>query len=197
LQGLSGPDRLVVTATRSGDEQNFARFGGYLATALSDPQADLDHDGRISLLEAYLLGAARTEEFYAQEDRLLTEHALLDDNGDGKGTPSDFFRGTRVAAEAAEGAKADGRWAARLFMTELEPQPELSAAQLARVRELEEQLDALRRRKQELAADEYYRKLEPLLVELAEIERQPPGPAEPPADGAKEAAKTETTAVES
>ena len=37
LNRLSGPDRVVITATRSGSEQNFARFGEYLAEAIADP----------------------------------------------------------------------------------------------------------------------------------------------------------------
>ena len=37
LNRLSGEGRVVVTATRSGDEQNFARFGGYIAEAIADP----------------------------------------------------------------------------------------------------------------------------------------------------------------
>ena len=35
---LSAPNRVVVTATRSGDEQNFARFGQYFAESVADPR---------------------------------------------------------------------------------------------------------------------------------------------------------------
>ena len=54
LNRLSGNDRVVVTATKSGHETNFARFGQYLAEAIADPHADLDKDGQVSLLEAFL-----------------------------------------------------------------------------------------------------------------------------------------------
>ena len=54
INRLSGPNRVVVTATKSGFEMNFARFGQYLAEAIADPRADLDKDGQVSLLEAYL-----------------------------------------------------------------------------------------------------------------------------------------------
>ena len=54
LNRLSGPGRVIVTATRSGDELNFARFGQYLAETIADPKADLDKDGQVSLLEAFL-----------------------------------------------------------------------------------------------------------------------------------------------
>ncbi len=38
LSRLSAPNRVVVTATRSGDEQNFARFGQYFAESIADPR---------------------------------------------------------------------------------------------------------------------------------------------------------------
>ncbi len=45
--------------------------------------ADLDKDGQVSLLEAFLIASRRTLEFYKVEGRIATEHALIDDNGDG------------------------------------------------------------------------------------------------------------------
>ncbi len=53
LNRLSGENRVVVTATKSGNELNFTRFGQYLAEAITNPRADLDKDGQVSLLEAY------------------------------------------------------------------------------------------------------------------------------------------------
>ena len=105
---LSGEDRVVVTATRSGDEQNFARLGQYLAEAIADPAADLDKDGQVSLLEAFLTAGARTEEFYRTKARLATEHALIDDNGDRLGTPADWFRGIHATKRVKSGAAVDG-----------------------------------------------------------------------------------------
>ena len=92
INKLSGAGRVVITATRSGYEQNYARFGQYLAEAITDSQADLDKDGQTSLLEAFLIASRRATEFYDAEGRLATEHALLDDNGDGLGTQADWFR---------------------------------------------------------------------------------------------------------
>src|SRR5262249_60020204 len=50
----------------------------------------------------------RVAEFYEAEGRLATEHALLDDNGDGLGTPADWFRSVRAVKKVADGASADG-----------------------------------------------------------------------------------------
>ncbi|MCA1685416.1 MAG: hypothetical protein LC745_05420, partial [Planctomycetia bacterium] len=108
LNTLSGENRVVVTATRSGHEQNYARFGEYLAGAIGDPRADLDKDGQVSLLEAFLTAAGRVAEFYKTGSRLATEHALIDDNGDHLGTPADWFHGVRATRRAKDGAAADG-----------------------------------------------------------------------------------------
>ena len=72
-----------------------------LSEAIADPAADLDKDGQTSLLEAWLAAAQRTADFYKNEERLATEHSLLDDNGDGLGTPPDWFQGVRVVQESS------------------------------------------------------------------------------------------------
>src|SRR5260221_3434041 len=64
LKPLSAPDRVIVCATRSGSENNFARFGGYFSECIADPAADLDKDGETSVLEAWLAAARRTADFY-------------------------------------------------------------------------------------------------------------------------------------
>ena len=83
LKSLSRTNRAVITATRSGSELKFTRFGGHFAKALGNSESDLDKDGQVSLLEAFLMASRHTTEFYKIEGRLVTEHALIDDNGDG------------------------------------------------------------------------------------------------------------------
>ncbi len=100
LNRLSGENRVVVTATRSGHEQNFSRLGQYLAEAIADRRADLDKDGQVSLLEAFLTASGRVQDHYRTRSQLATEHALLDDNGDRLGTPADWFRGVRATKRA-------------------------------------------------------------------------------------------------
>ena len=169
LNELSGPNRVVITATRSGHETSFSRFGDYLSSAIADPRADLDKDEQVSLLEAYLLAAAGVREFYAGEGRLASEHPLIDDNGDRLGTPPDWFKGTRAVKTAKSGARPDG---VRAGQWHLIPGPrELQLAAQARERrdQLEQELGDLRDRKAQLAEDEYFALLEPLLVELSQL----------------------------
>ncbi len=170
IKALSGKGRSVVTATRSGYEQNFSHLGGYLATAIADPSADLDKDGQVSLLEAWLIAARRTAEFYKLEGRLATEHSLLDDNGDGKGTQSDWFRGLQVTKKSAEeGLLPDGLWAHQLHLIPSENERKLSAGQRAKRDALELDLARLRARKAKLKEDAYYQRLEKLLIEMGRI----------------------------
>ena len=44
LNRLSAKGRIVITATRSGHEQNFCRLGGFLATAIGDSTAEADEE---------------------------------------------------------------------------------------------------------------------------------------------------------
>lgn len=42
INQLSGENRVIVTATKSGTEQNYARFGEFLSHAIASPDSDLD-----------------------------------------------------------------------------------------------------------------------------------------------------------
>jgi hypothetical protein len=169
MNKLIAPRRVVITATRSGSEHNYARFGDYFSAAIVDPAADLDKDDQTSLLEAYLAASHRVEEFYKQQARLATEHALLDDNGDGLGTPANWFDGLRATRRAKDGASLDGSHAHQIHLV-LSPREQAMPADLRRRRdELELAIEALRDKKPTLSEDDYYAKLETLLVELAEL----------------------------
>ena len=88
VAALSGKDRTIITATKTDGEKNQTRFGEFFAAAFAatDSDADTDKDGRVSVLEAFLWARARVVDSYNRDGQLLTEHAVLDDNGDGKGT---------------------------------------------------------------------------------------------------------------
>jgi hypothetical protein len=174
LNRLSGADRVVVTATRSGHEQNFARFGEYLAGAIADDRADLDKDGQVSLLEAFLTAAGRVGEYYRAHAQLATEHALLDDNGDHLGTPADWFHGVRATRRAKDGAPLDGIRAHQFHLVPSDRERRIPPETRRRRDELELAIAALRDEKAHLGDDAYYGRLEPLLVELARLYRALP-----------------------
>src|SRR4029079_3123543 len=131
--------------------------------------ADLDKDGQTSLLEAYLAASHRVEEFYKQEARLATEHALLDDNSDGLGTPAAWFEGTRATRRAKDGAPLDGARAHQMHLVRSARELAMSPEQRARRDELELAVEGIRDKKETMKEDEYYAQLESLLVQLAEL----------------------------
>ncbi len=169
LTQLSATNRVIITATRSGHEQYFTRFGQYLAEAITDPEADLDKDGQVSLLEAFLIASRRTSEFYKVAGRLATEHALLDDNGDGLGTPAEWFRGLRATKRPRENAPLDGLLAQQFCLVPSDTERTLSPAERSQRDALERAVILHREKKGELAEDDYYRQLEKLLLELAQF----------------------------
>jgi hypothetical protein len=167
LNKLSATNRVLITATRSGYEQNFARFGQYFAETLLEPEADLDKDGTISLLESFLIASRKTAEFYKEERRLATEHALLDDNGDGMGTPADWFRGLRAVKKAKEDAAVDGLLAQQFHLKPAGGEQLLLGEDQARRDALERAVLLFREKKGQMPEDVYYNELEKLLLPLA------------------------------
>lgn len=174
LKPLAAAGRVVVTATRTGSENNYARFGGYLAQAIADPAADMDKDGETSLLEAWLVASRKTADFYKEEGRLATEHSLLEDNADGLGTPADWFRGVRAVKKAKDGTPPDGLRAAQIHLVQSKEERALTPDQRASRDALERELAALRERKGAMKEDAYFRELEELMLKLARIYRAGP-----------------------
>lgn len=172
LSKLSAQGRVVITATKSGYEQNYTRFGQYLAGAIAEPQADLDKDGQTSLLEAFLTASGRVDEFYSAAGRLVTEHALLDDNGDGLGTRADWFRGIRPVQTAEDSASLDGYRAHQFHIVHSEAENKISPGLRAQRDRLELEVIKLRDAKEKFSEDEYFSKLEALLYNIAQIYEQ-------------------------
>lgn len=168
VNALAGDNRVIVSATKSGFEQNFARFGDHISRAIADPSLDLDKDEQTSLLEAFIAASSRVEEFYKQEGRLATEHALLDDNGDGRGTPADWFRGVRATKAAKDGA-VDGQLANQICLRRSKQENMLSDEARAERDALAAKIESLRKRKSEIPEDAYYRDLESIMVSLAKL----------------------------
>lgn len=171
INSLSSTNRIIVTATKSGYEENFARFGMYIGKAIVDPLSDVDKDGQVSVLEAFLGASRMVEEFHMSEKRLATEHALLDDNGDAKGTPATFFSGVRPAKKPSEAVNLDGFRAHQLHFLPNEEEARLSPAVRKRRNELELDLERARVRKPDMLEADYLNLIEPIILELSRLYR--------------------------
>jgi hypothetical protein len=124
LKPLASPGRVVIVATEPDLEVNETLFPHKLVKALVEPppmaEFDIDGDGLATLLDAYLAAARETAKEYAASELLATEHSMLDDDGDGRGTELqvDYLPvelggrmrpgRTQPAARAGDGARARG-----------------------------------------------------------------------------------------
>ncbi|MFI5459337.1 MAG: hypothetical protein ACHRXM_28260 [Isosphaerales bacterium] len=88
LKPLAATGRIVITATEADQEVNETLFPHALADVLAAPPegTDRDKDGKVSVFELYLAVVADVMKRYADDENLPTEHAKLDDNGDGHGS---------------------------------------------------------------------------------------------------------------
>ena len=85
LAELAAPRRIVITATGSPFQRYDTVFPEFFVRALTDDEADLDKDGRVSVWEAFASASGHVRRFYEQRGQLATERAMLDDTGDGTG----------------------------------------------------------------------------------------------------------------
>ena len=159
LEPLASKGRVVITATHSAAQKYATVFPDYFVKSMTEASTDLDKNGRTSIFEVFAASSAAVNRHYEQRGQLVTEHAVLDDNGDGKGREAD--------AEGPDGAFA------RLWQLEAEnaaeaADPEL-AALLKRRRTLEAEAEELKLKKGELPEAEWQAQFEKLMLELAKV----------------------------
>ncbi len=157
---LAAPGRTIVTATRSGAEQYSTLFGGFFIEALANESADADKNHRVSILEAFTAAKREVATAYQREGIMLTEHAMLDDSGDGKGALEPAADGAdgRIAAVVAIGSAADA--------APLPADPTLRQLYVER-RDLERRVESLKLLKGGMEPARYASELEKLLTALA------------------------------
>jgi hypothetical protein len=170
VKALAAPKRVLISATKSADEVFYTRFGRHFAKAISgNKEADLDRDNQVSLLEAFLWSSKQVERFFETEGRLATEHALLDDNGDGIGTRTEAFTGLRLTSPPPNGKTGDGQVARQWCLVLNENDAALTEEKRKRRDALEQQVEALRGKKAQLPETEFYLQLEKLMLEIAKL----------------------------
>jgi hypothetical protein len=170
-QLLSGPGRVIVSATRSEAEKYDTVFAEFFLAALDGRAGDRDKNRRVSIWEAFRFASQKVEQWYADQGRIPTEHAVLDDNGDG------------IFSADPHPLEDDGMLAQIAY---LDPIPvKLTDAEASsgpdsavirdlttRIRELERSVFLLRSRKAELPTDLYQQEMEMLLIDLARTSRK-------------------------
>jgi len=84
LQPMAAPGRVIVTATKTGGEKLDTLFPEFFVEAFTDDAADRDRNGHVSVLEAFEYAKTKVTQAYQQKGLLLTEHATIDDGGEGR-----------------------------------------------------------------------------------------------------------------
>ncbi len=146
LEAWAGEGRTLITATRSGAERNATRFAEYWAEALSSDEADLNKNGVVTAQEAFDFTSRQVADSYESQDALATEHPQLV----GDGAPR--FDAARLVARVLD-------------------TPELVELN-AELEALEQQIEELRLRREEMDPDQYLSDLQGLLVQLALVQRE-------------------------
>jgi hypothetical protein len=181
---LTGPNRIICSATKSTTEVNAPEFMRLFIEAIEDGSADRNRDERISVREACEQAADLTATYYSSATLIATEHAILDDNGDGLGSRLPIQAPAPAADPAAApdpaAANLDGAFADTMYVKDFSfpanaPQ-DLINGYLATLDEIK----ALKATKSNQIEDEYYASLEKLLIKAARTHRDIRAYAEPP-----------------
>lgn len=159
LAALTAKGRVVITATDSAAQKYATVFPEYFVKAIREASTDLDKNGRTSLFEVFTVASASVKQHYEQKGQLATERAVLDDNGDGKGS--------EALTEGPDGGVA------RLSYLEAEPAAESANPELAalakRRRTLEMQAEEHKQLKGVMPEAEWNTQFEKLMLELAQV----------------------------
>jgi hypothetical protein len=150
LPAIAAPGRVVVTATKTGGERNETQFPEFFVAAFGDAAADRDRNGHVSIGEAFEYAKARVVQAFQQKGLLLTEHAVMEDGGEGR-LASALFLGI---------GRAEGALAVDLSDPAIKALSDEKDA-------LDQQIAALRLKKNSMDEAQYEAQLEKLLTDLA------------------------------
>jgi len=162
---LRRPNRVVIAATKSGTEKNATIFARYWVEALGDPAADSDKNDVVSALEAFRFADKKTVAYFEQQNRLATEHAVLEDTGKGEGVRA-------PTPENGEGMLASQFPLLRIGATAAAAKDPAKLQLLANKEALEQQIDKLKYDKAAIPPGEYKKQLGALLLQLAKTQEE-------------------------
>lgn len=146
LDLLADSGHVLITATRSGNEQNAPEFGVFFTEALSNEEADLNKNNSISAQEAFNFAERRVVEFFSRAGNLATEHPQI------------------------QGAGAGNLILARISGSALEEfdDPRMQRLQ-QQLSELDQQIETLQLQRDEFSNDDYIQRLQALVLESARL----------------------------
>jgi hypothetical protein len=165
LPALARKDRIVITATKSGNEKNATVFARYWVDALHDPAADTNKNGTVSALEAFRYAEKKTAAYFESEKLLATEHAMFTDTGSASAVRD-------PGPENRQGLLASSF---PLLRPRVEVAGNLSPEKqrlVTKKEDLEARIDRLKYQKAAMPEEEYRQQLASLLLELARTQAE-------------------------
>lgn len=165
VTALQKPNRVIITATKSGTERNATVFARFWVEALRDPGADADKNDTVTAIEAYRYADQKTGQYYERAKRIATEHAVLEDTGQGEGVRN-------PTSENGHGLVASRTPLLRLGAAQKAAADPGKQKLLAKRDEVEQRIDQLKYNKAAMPAADYRRQLQVLLVELAKVQKE-------------------------
>lgn len=162
---LRHPNRVIISATRSGTEKNAVVFSRFWVDALRDAAADADKNESVSALEAFRFAALKTTRYYETLKRLATEHPVIEDTGkaDAVADPS---------PQNGQGLLASRTSIVRFGSVQKALADPAKQALLKRKESVEQAIDKLKYEKAALPIADYRKQLAALLLQLAQIQEE-------------------------
>jgi len=163
---LQKSKRVMIAATKAGTEKSsVVVFPRYWIEALQDPSTDADKNEQITALEAFRYAQTKVTKFFETQNRLATEHSVIEDTGKGDGVKD-------PSAENGEGLVAN-----RFVMVHLGSSATLAkdpAKQklLKHLEELDAQLDELKYEKASKDPTQYRKELQTLMIDRAQTQAE-------------------------
>ncbi len=165
ISTLRAPNRVIVSATRSGTEKNAVVFSRFWVDALRDAAADTDKNQSVTALEAFRFAGLKTARYYETLKRLATEHPVLEDSGKGEAAAN-------PSAENGQGLLAMRTPVVRLGAAQKALANPAKQLLLRRKETVEQAIDKLKYEKAAMPVADYRKQLAALLLQLAQIEEE-------------------------
>jgi hypothetical protein len=158
--------RVVIAATKAGTEKSsVVVFPRYWIEALRDPAADADKNDSISALEAFRYAQTKVTKFFETQNRLATEHAVIEDTGKGDGVKD-------PSADNGEGRVANSFVLVHLGASKTAATDPAKQKLLKHLEDLDAQLDELKYEKASKDAAQYRKELQALMIDRAQTQAE-------------------------
>ncbi|MDT8398130.1 MAG: C13 family peptidase [Pseudomonadales bacterium] len=149
LETLAKDGRILITATRNGNERNATEFGAFFAEALASESADINKNENISVQEAFDYAQRAVTGFYESAGKLATEHPQI------RGEGAARFSLARIGSLPQ--AKTQDPALARLLEQRLE---------------LDARIEDLQLRRDQLGNEAYLEQFQQLILESARVSEE-------------------------